>query len=127
MAKYYVQMYSEYPIYEPAEGGYYYAGRTAEDLEDNEYKTIQEAIDDAKLWVEELNEGAFGDEIWTFIDKDTATVGKDIQEMAEEFGPEEGRCLIAYRSSKYIGEGAQLYIEIPAAYRKNECGWHPYE
>lgn len=28
MKKYYVTMYSKYPIYEPAEGGYYYSGRS---------------------------------------------------------------------------------------------------
>ena len=26
MARYYVTMYEKYPIYEPAEGGYYYSG-----------------------------------------------------------------------------------------------------
>ena len=127
MSKYYVTMYSEYPIYEPAEGGYYYAGKAAEDLIENEYETIEEAIADAKIWVKELNEGAFEDETWNFIDLNPNTALKNIKEMAEQFGPEEGRTMIAYRPSKYIGEGAQLYIETPAAYKKDEQGWHPYE
>lgn len=127
MSKVYVMLYSEYPIYEPAEGGYYYAGKVAEDLEDNEYDSIEAAIKDAKEWVKELNEDAFEDEKWIFIDHNANEIQEHIDQMAEEFGPEEGCAMIAYRPSKYIGEGAQIYIETPSAYKKNERGWHPYE
>ena len=125
MNKVYAMMYSEYPIYEPAEGGYYYAGRTAEDLEDNEYDTVEEAIEDIKKWVEELNES--GLEEWIFVDHDAKTALEHIAKMTHEFGAEEGRIMMAYKPSKYIGEGAQIYIETPDAYKKNESGWHPYE
>ena len=123
----YAMMYSEYPIYEPAEGGYYYAGRTAADLEDNEYETVEEAIEDIKKWVEELNADEFEDKQWICVNTDPKTAKEHMEHMAKEFGEEEGRALIAYQPSKYIGEGAQIYVETPAAYKKHESGWHPYE
>lgn len=126
MAKFYATMYSEYPIYEPAEGGYYYAGKTAEDLEDNEYETIEDALCDITKWVEELNEDPYENE-WILTERDAKSAQENINYLIKELGPEEGRTLIAYRPSKYIGEGAQIYIEIPAAYKKDECGWRPYQ
>lgn len=127
MAKYYLQMYDEYPIYEPAEGGYYYAGTTARDTYDNEYDTIEAAIEDARLWVEEMNADAWDDEVWTFTDISAATAKQWLADEILIGDYADARVMVAYRDSKYIGDGARVYIEIPASYRKGERGWHPYE
>lgn len=127
MAKFYLQMYDEYPIYEPAEGGYYYAGTTAREMYDNEYDSIAAALEDCRAWVDEMNEGAWDDERWTFTDLSVATVRQWLADDILTDSPEDARVMVAYRDSKYIGEGARVYIEIPASYGKGERGWHPYE
>lgn len=127
MAKFYVQMYDEYPIYEPAEGGYYYAGTTIRDTYDNEYDSLTAAIEDVRAWVDEMNADAWDDEVWTFVDIDAATVMQLLAWDILDDGVRNARVTIAYRNSKYIGEGARIYIETAASYRKGERGWHPYE
>ena len=127
MAKFYLQMYDEYPIYEPAEGGYYYAGTTIRDTYDNEYDSLEAAIEDARAFVDEMNTDAWDDEEWVFMDIDAAKALQYIALDILDDGVENGRIEIAWRKSKYIGEGARLYIETPASYRKGERGWHPYE
>ena len=126
MAKFYLQMYDEYPIYEPAEGGYYYAGTTARDTYDNEYDSLEAAIEDARAFVDEMNEEPW-DGVWAFVNIDAATARQLLAWDILDDGAANARVMIAHRDSKYIGEGARLYIEIPASYRKGERGWHPYE
>lgn len=113
MSRYYVQMYTEYPIYEPAEGGYYYAGKCAEDMTENEFDGFETALGKAINWIWMLNENAPDDEKWVILNT--------------SFYEEKGRCLIAYKPSKLIGDGAQIYIESEDAYKKGERGWKPYE
>lgn len=124
MAKFYVSMYEEYPIYEPAEGGYYYAGRRVVDLEDDEYNSIWRAIYEARQFVAELVDSG---EDWIGIGLTPEELEATYNKYVDKFDPENVRVLIAYRESKYIGEGAEVYIESPEAYRKGESGWHPYE
>ena len=52
--KYVIQMYRRYPIYEPAEGGYYYEGM-APDTYSQKYNTKQEAMGGLREFVEEEN------------------------------------------------------------------------
>lgn len=122
MARFYITYYEEYPIFEPAEGGYYYTGREVVPLEDNEYDDFVTAFDEAKAFISEY----LGDEWRTF----NYTADESLEMMAQrvmECGEDEGRILMAYLPSKYIGEGAQLYIETPQAYQGKVSGWHPYE
>lgn len=55
---FYVTYYEEYPIYEPAEGGYYYAG--CEAVSSTGYETKQGALDAAKEMAEEDGESYSG-------------------------------------------------------------------
>ena len=54
---YYLTHYEEYPIYEPAEGGYYYAGNEA--CESYECDTKEEAIQQLAKMSKELEEDGF--------------------------------------------------------------------
>ena len=96
--KYVVTYYEEYPIYEPAEGGYYYPGN--EVAYQAEFDTLEEAE-------------------------------KDFEKVVEEFHLTPNTRHSAFRSSKYIGEGASAYIESDSdinfpAVNSEISGWHPY-
>jgi hypothetical protein len=92
----YLTLYEEYPIYEPAEGGYYYAGQQV----DGFYRLNSEKQAKRKL----------------------AKLRKELEREGFVVIPERG---YAYRSSKYIGEGAEIRIEKKLG--QHESGWHPYE
>ena len=124
MAKFYITMYEEYPIYEPAEGGYYYAGRTVVPLEDNEYNSVGRAVYEAEAFVRELIDG--GDD-WIGIGMDADEFEQELERRGREYGEDHARVMYAYKPSVLIGEGAEIYIETPAAYQKGVSGWHPYE
>lgn len=100
MSKYYVTYYEEYPIYEPAEGGYYYAGSQ-------------------NVWVREFS-------TWR---KARQFFNKVRKEFMEEYADDNPYCVYgqnpyAETTSKYIGE----CIGIALTYRKpvKERGWEPY-
>ena len=78
----YLTHYYEYPIYEPAEGGYYYAGREAD--ASYEYETMEEAVEQFNKIIPELEEDGYI--------------------IREDLGQ-------AYLSSKYIGDGEMWVIE----------------
>ena len=78
----YLTHYCEYPIYEPAEGGYYYTGR--EVAASYECDTMEEAIQQFNDMKVELEEDGF-------------IIREDLHK--------------AYLSSKYIGEGEMWIIE----------------
>lgn len=78
----YLTHYAEYPIYEPAEGGYYYAGRQAGSF--YRLNSVKQAKRKLAKMKKELEEYGF------IVDLD--------------------RCY-AYRHSKYIGHGEELIIE----------------
>lgn len=78
----YLTLYEEYPIYEPAEGGYYYAGQQV----DRFYRLNSEKQAKRKL----------------------AKLRKELEREGFIVIPEQG---YAYRYSKYIGEGAEIIIE----------------
>lgn len=78
----YLTHYEEYPIYEPAEGGYYYPGNA---VVDTERLSLRQAKRKLKELFKELKEF---DEKW---------------EMAS--------VRFIYRNGKYIGEGESYVIE----------------
>lgn len=107
----YLTYYEDYPIYEPAEGGYYYAGTQECGVE--EFKTLHDALARVKsaseeLFVEDFTTGEIDEEFWSSL----ATLGSTT---------------VAGEYSKYIGESRYLVLETPATLYNRECGWHPYE
>ena len=94
---FYVTYYAEYPIYEPAEGGYYYAGRDAVWSEGyNSEEEARECIEDFVNEQEDKNE-------WE--------------------GYNNGYVL----HGKYIGEDQYVKIEKKNEYLSDEKGWEPYQ
>ena len=60
MSKYYLTRYDEYPIYEPAEGGYYYSGQDVEEyLECDSFEEAKQKLLEMK---DELEENGFN--VW---------------------------------------------------------------
>lgn len=107
--KYYLTYYEAYPIYEPAEGGYYYEGRTA--IKWWESEDIDELLNSISNFAEE-----FGMEKMPF-DFD------DIKDELEKWG----YCIVALTHAKYIGDDEYLVMETERAFHKYEAHWHPYE
>ena len=98
--KYYVSTYELYPIYEPAEGGYYYDGLDFKySIECNSLKKARRVL---RKMIAEL---------------------KDYGEDVYDFGFA-GHLWGARTESKYIGEGTVIHIETRN--RKNERGYVPY-
>ena len=107
MNKFYVSYITEYPIYEPAEGGYYYAGTTIEACE--EFTSWKEANKLFQKWRKEfLFEHQF--EMERVTDHLCGGCGKYNNP-------------IVYYKSRYIGEGE--WIEMTRA-KPVEKGWRPY-
>ena len=94
----YLSYYEEYPIYEPAEGGYYYAGL---ELVESERLSKRQA---KKLFDEQAEELLSEDSNWYL---GNIKFGRQMT-----------------RHSKYIGEGAYICIEKHKG--MHERGWQPY-
>lgn len=94
----YLTHYTEYPIYEPAEGGYYYSGQEADCF--YRLNSLKQAKRKLKKMRKELEEEGY--QVWT-----------------------DGNWCEAYKRSKYIGEGECWIVE--KVYGSNNHGWHPYE
>ena len=104
---YYVSRYEEYPIYEPAEGGYYYAG--CELVHSAECETIEDALDVA----------------WGFAnDAELRQFNIGVEEAASDID-EFGSCCTAADYGRYIGETVFICIELEKG--SEERGAHPYE
>lgn len=105
---YYVSWIREYPIYEPAEGGYYYAGEQVFLCE--RFATWKKAKKRyKKLKIEFLDYCDF---------QKNRTVSIDCGGCGKYVHP------LTRLSSKYIGEGEWIQI---TRREPQECGWHPYE
>lgn len=103
---YYLTYYEEYPIYETAEGGYWYSGCNAME------------------WAYDESMDAIINYIPKFAKKlDLEIVAEYFFEYSEEFGS----IVIAIEKSKYIGEDRYICIENDTNFKSRECGWHPYE
>ena len=107
--KYYLTYYEAYPIYEPAEGGYYYEGRTA--IKWWESEDIDELLNSISNFAEE-----FGMEKMPFN-------FDDIKDELKKWG----YCVVALAHAKYIGDDEYLVMETERAFHKYEAHWHPYE
>lgn len=104
---YYVSYITEYPIYEPAEGGYYYAGTTIEDCREfSTWKKANRCYQEWRRW---------------FLDM----YGGEPERIAECVCGGVGRWVnpcIRYEA-RYIGDGASVELtrQKPVAH-----GWEPY-
>ena len=107
---YYVSYVEEYPIYEPAEGGYYYAGEQVVDYRKfSSWKKANKCFQKWKKWFLEENEWAVAQNrihIWENPGIDKYGDGS----------------LVRY-NSKYIGEGAKVQITRGPF---KEHGYEPY-
>lgn len=98
----YLSYYEQYPIYEPAEGGYYYAGLELIESERLSKRQAKKLFDErAKKLLEETNDDPYP---WMMGN------------------PLYGRQMT--RGSKYIGDGAYYCIEKRQG--MHEKGWEPY-
>ena len=95
-----ISYYEEYPIYEPAEGGYYYAGNQLIESERKSKRQCRKEFE--AIWAECMKENESGiDSPWIRVDDN---------------------CIRRY--SQYIGEGESIVIEKKSgSYKK---GWKPY-
>lgn len=107
--KYYLTYYEAYPIYEPAEGGYYYEGRNA--IKWWESEDINELLNSISNFTEE-----FEIEMLPF----------DFDDIKNEL-KKWGYCVVALTHAKYIGDDEYLVMETERAFHKYEAHWHPYE
>ena len=98
---YYVTYYEEYPIYEPAEGGYYYAGSQ-------------------NVWVREFKS-------WR---KARQFFNKVAKQFVEDFSYDNPYCMYGFPNSyaevcsRYIGNG--YGIVLTSSKPLEEHGWKPY-
>ena len=108
---YYVSYIEEYPIYEPAEGGYYYAGERVMDCKSfPTWKKANKCFQEWRKWF--LDEyGCFEEDRKRINENLPGGVGKHIY-------PE-----IAFYA-KHIGDGASVQITRK---KPQDHGWHPYE
>ena len=98
---YYVTIYNEYPIYEPAEGGYYYTG--ADISESWGFQTFRDAKRFIrKLYKECVQSGDTKSEYW-YCNSNHLFFGMD---------------------SYYIGEG--WFVQLERKQGKSVKGWEPY-
>lgn len=94
---FYVTYYAEYPIYEPAEGGYYYAGNDA-------------------IWSEGFNTE---EDAWEYADK--------YIEQDDEWGEWQKQDYGYVLKGQYIGQDQYVVVEPKKAYLGMVKGWEPYQ
>lgn len=106
----YLTHYQEYPIFEPAEGGYYYAGN--------------EMVETKRLSKRKAKEEM--DEIWAQCEAENAENEAWKQRTGQRFDywcrSNDGNKI--WKSTRYIGDGESYVIERRPG--KDESGWQPY-
>lgn len=114
----YISHYKEYPIYEPAEGGYYYAGNELIESERKSKRACKKEL--LRIWEECKSEneeyGFMEDNISEWYDITKATGVYPWIFYEERNYIEKG--------SRYIGEGESFVIERNEG--SHEHGWQPY-
>ena len=106
---FYVTHYEEYPIYEPAEGGYYYSGREWTEATDKESR--RQAHRDLDWY-------------WENVCK-PANEHLPVQEQWQYFrGRVNGQLPMIRKNSRYIGEGEFYCMEKRLG--SHECGRQVY-
>lgn len=113
-----VTVYEEYPIYEPAEGGYYYSGSEATSW--SEVVTMKQALEEID---EDIKQMEFD---WHDESDGEMYIRYDNDDFIRTYRFE-GHATIACVSSKRIGEGRRIVIEAEENFKCEEHGWHPYE
>ena len=98
----YVTFYEEYPIYEAAEGGYYYEGN-----EVSTYERLSRRKAKARM-----------KEIWEECERENLENPDEYPWVRSFDGTE------IWKSSRYIGEGKGYVIEKRLG--SQVSGWHPY-
>ena len=110
--------YEEYPIYEPAEGGYYYRGNQLVASERKSKRACKKNL--LEIWEECKQDNAergFGED-----NKDEwEQIRRNTHEYPWHFDREHN---YIYKGSYYIGEGESYVIERDQG--SQEHGWHPY-
>lgn len=108
---YYVSYVEEYPIYEPAEGGYYYTGEQVMNYRKfSSWKKANKCFQKwKKAFLEEYDWAVKQDRVWVWDNP-----GVD---------PKDGQGSLARYSSRYIGEGASVQITRGPF---KEHGYEPY-
>ena len=102
---YYVTEYRNYPIYEPAEGGYYYSG--VEIMSSREFKTFRKA--------RQFINRVYKDTLKNEMDYVTGASQKFwATRDNQQFGA----------NGKYIGDGWMYKLERKQG--SEVCGWEPY-
>lgn len=104
----YLTVYHEYPIYEAAEGGYYYAG--SEYDSHTEYNSIEDLKKDLPNVLKEY---------FSMIDRPVSLDDYDLENVEIDS--------YFYLPSRYIGEGFEIYVENDATFKTHEDGYKPYE
>lgn len=106
----YLTHYTEYPIYEPAEGGYYYAGNEIAETERMSKRKAKA----------EMNN------IWAECEAENAENKKWEERTGQRFDywcrSSDGNSI--WRGSRYIGEGESYVIERHLG--SETRGWHSY-
>ena len=114
----YISHYVEYPIYEPAEGGYYYAGNELVKSERKSKRACKKEL--LEIWAEcqkENEEYGFREDNISEWDQ----IRRNTHEYPWIFYREHN---YIEKGSRYIGEGESYVIER----RQGSCehGWQPY-
>lgn len=107
---YYVSYVEEYPIYEPAEGGYYYAGQIVQDCRAcNTWRKAKRVFNNWRRWFEQEYGDGGNPNVYAF---DTGGCNKY------------GDGSFVRRFSRYVGDSAMVQI---TRYEPKDKGWVPYE
>lgn len=113
----YVTHYEEYPIYEPAEGGYYYAGNKVVESERLSKHKCKKVLDEIWEDCKRYNLEWFGAEEPEYEDKRGNKIYAWRRVKNNWYNG-------IFKGSRYIGEGESYIIE---RHKGSETkGWHPY-
>lgn len=114
----YISYYEEYPIYEPAEGGYYYAGNQLVKSERKSKRACKKEL--MEIW-----EQCKKDNIENGFREDNEDEWSDITSITHEypwFFDKEHNYI--YKDSYYIGEGESYIVERKQGSQRS--GRQPY-
>ena len=110
---FYVSYITEYPIYEPAEGGYYYAGEIVRECHEfSTWKKANKCFQKMKAWFLDMH------------DYEVELGNVDVNEVSgvRKFrGFDIGSSAVLY--SRYIGDGERIEISCR---KPHDNGYEPY-
>ena len=115
--RYVVQRYQRYPIFEPAEGSYYYDGIEPEEHPCSIHNTKKEAIDALHKLVDVENNELLD----SYYKRDNNDIPRGSLRLSSG-----GESALSIRH-KYIGEGCEYYVEPINRRGRHRRGWQPYQ